>query len=157
MTQVYDFIVTHPKQKVVSLKSFEGKVLLIVNTATHCGYTKQYEGLEKLYQAYNKRGLEILDFPSNTFLQTPEDDQAISEFCALKYKTSFTTFAKVDVNGPTSIPLYQWLRQQNDQHIDTPIRWNFTKFLINRQGKVIGRFDSKVTPEELDALIQPLL
>jgi glutathione peroxidase len=157
MNTIYDFKVSHPQHKATTLHTFQGKVLLIVNTATHCGYTKQYEGLEKLYKAYRARGLEILDFPSNTFLQTPETDEGISEFCQLKYKTTFMTFAKVDVNGPKSLPLYTWLRQQNDKGEDTPIRWNFSKFLVNRQGKVVGRFDSKVTPEDLEAIILPLL
>jgi glutathione peroxidase len=154
---IYTFTVTDNQGKPVSLASYKDQVVLIVNSATHCGYTKQYEGLEKLYQLYKDKGFTILDFPSNTFFQTPENDEGISSFCAVKYKTTFPLFKKIDVNGPKSDPLYAYLRLHNEAGTDEPIGWNFTKFLVNRQGKVVGRFPSKTTPEDLIAIITPLL
>jgi glutathione peroxidase len=154
---IYSFNVFDNKGKQVSLSAYKGQVLLIINSATHCGYTKQYEGLEKLYLQFKDQGFTILDFPSNTFFQTPEDDQGVASFCSVKYKTTFPLFKKIDVNGPKADPLYTYLRQQNEQKKDEPIAWNFTKFLINREGQVIGRFGSKVTPEDLVSLIEPHL
>lgn len=154
---IYSFNVLDNQGKSVNLANYKNQVVLIVNSATHCGYTKQYEGLEKLYQLYKDKGFTILDFPSNTFLQTPENDEGISSFCSVKYKTTFPLFKKIDVNGPKSDPLYTYLRKQNDGQKDETIGWNFTKFLINRQGMVVGRFPSKTTPEDLIAIIAPLL
>lgn len=154
---IYDFKVKDGKGAEVPLKSYQGKVLLVVNTATHCGYTKQYEGLQKLYEKNQKRGFEVLDFPSNDFFQTPENDQEISSFCSMKYHTTFKTFSKIKVNGAKAEPLYQWLRKENPEKQDIAIRWNFNKFLINRKGEVVARYDSKVTPEELQKDLDQLL
>jgi glutathione peroxidase len=154
---IYDFSATSIKGKKIALSQFKGKVLLIVNTATHCGYTKQYNGLQTLYQTYQSKGLEVLDFPSHSFLQTPEDNAGIEAFCERQFKTTFTTFEKIDVNGDQAHPLYLYLRKANKDQIDTKIEWNFSKFLINRQGQVVGRFNAKTTPEMLIESIETLL
>ena len=154
---IYDFSATSIKGKKIALSQFKGKVLLIVNTATHCGYTKQYNGLQTLYQTYQSKGLEVLDFPSHSFLQTPEDNAGIEAFCERHFKTTFTTFEKIDVNGDQAHPLYLYLRKANKDQIDTKIEWNFSKFLINRQGQVVGRFNAKTTPEMLIESIETLL
>jgi glutathione peroxidase len=154
---IYDFSATSIKGKKITLSQFKGKVLLIVNTATHCGYTKQYNGLQTLYQTYQSKGLEVLDFPSHSFLQTPEDNAGIEAFCERQFKTTFTTFEKIDVNGDQAHPLYLYLRKANKDQIDTKIEWNFSKFLINRQGQVVGRFNAKTTPEMLIETIETLL
>jgi glutathione peroxidase len=154
---IYDFSATSIKGKKIALSQFKGKVLLIVNTATHCGYTKQYNGLQTLYQTYQSKGLEVLDFPSHSFLQTPEDNAGIEAFCERQFKTTFTTFEKIDVNGDQAHPLYLYLRKANKDQIDTKIEWNFSKFLINRQGQVVGRFNAKTTPEMLIETIETLL
>lgn len=153
---LYDFHVQDAKGQQISLKDYEGKLVLIVNTATHCGYTKQYEGLQKLYETFKDQGFEILDFPSNDFFQAPGSNEDIVSFCSLKYKTTFKTFAKIHVNGGKADPLYAWLRKHPDGK-DVAIRWNFNKFLVSKTGEVLQRFDSKVTPEELSTIIAPLL
>jgi glutathione peroxidase len=154
---VYDFSAKSIKGVNIPLSKFKGKVLLIVNTATHCGYTKQYNGLQTLYQTYQTKGLEVLDFPSHSFLQTPEDNAGIEAFCERQFKTTFTTFEKIDVNGEQAHPLYLYLRKANKDQVDTKIEWNFSKFLINRQGQVVGRFNAKTTPEMLIETIETLL
>jgi glutathione peroxidase len=154
---VYDFSAKSIKGINIPLSKFNGKVLLIVNTATHCGYTKQYNGLQTLYQTYQSRGLEVLDFPSHSFLQTPEDNAGIEAFCERQFKTTFTTFEKIDVNGDHAHPLYLYLRKANKDQTDTKIEWNFSKFLINRQGQVVGRYNAKTTPEMLVETIDTLL
>lgn len=154
---LYSLTVLNNKGEAVALSSFKDQVILIINSATHCGYTKQYEGLENLYQLYKDKGFTILDFPSNTFFQTPENDEGISTFCSVQYKTSFPLFKKIDVNGSKTDPLYVFLKQQNEAGKEEPIGWNFTKFLINRQGQVVGRYPSKTTPDDLLELIAPLL
>ncbi len=154
---VYDFSAKSIKGVNIPLSKFKGKVLLIVNTATHCGYTKQYNGLQTLYQTYQTKGLEVLDFPSHSFLQTPEDNAGIEAFCERQFKTTFTTFEKIDVNGEQAHPLYLYLRKANKDQVDTKIEWNFSKFLINRQGDVVGRFNAKTTPEMLIETIETLL
>ena len=154
---VYDFSAKSIKGVNIPLSKFKGKVLLIVNTATHCGYTKQYNGLQTLYQTYQSKGLEVLDFPSHSFLQTPEDNAGIEAFCERQFKTTFTTFEKIDVNGEQAHPLYLYLRKANKDQVDTKIEWNFSKFLINRQGQVVGRFNAKTTPEMLIEQIETLL
>jgi glutathione peroxidase len=153
---LYQYQVADAKGQKVSLKDYEGKVVLIVNTATHCGYTKQYEGLQNLYEKFKGKGFEILDFPSNDFFQAPGSNEEIASFCSLKYKTTFKTFGKIHVNGGKADPLYFWLRNHPDGK-DVAIRWNFNKFLISKTGEVLQRFDSKVTPEQLEALIAPLV
>jgi glutathione peroxidase len=154
---LYEFSARTIKGKSLSLSAFKGKVLLIVNTATHCGYTKQYNAMQTIYQTYQAKGFEILDFPSHSFLQTPEDNEGIALFCERQFKTTFTTFEKIEVNGPQAHPLYQFLRMANPEKTDQNIEWNFTKFLINRQGEVVGRYNAKTTPEMLIPTIEALL
>lgn len=154
---IYQFSATSIKGKLIDFSQYKGKVLLIVNTATHCGYTKQYNAMQTIYQQYQSRGLEILDFPSHTFLQTPEDNAGIESFCERQFKTTFTTFEKIEVNGDQAHPLYQYLRKQNELQTDLKIEWNFTKFLVNRHGEVVSRYNAKTTPEMLIKEIESLL
>ncbi len=155
---VYEYTVKDNKGNDVSLKTYEGKVLLIVNTATGCGFTPQYEGLENLYQKYNAKGLEILDFPCNQFgNQAPGDDAQIHEFCTLKYNTTFPRFKKIDVNGENADPLYKFLKGEKGGILGDAIKWNFTKFLIDREGKVVGRFAPTDTPEKIEEKIAKLI
>lgn len=151
---VYDFTVEDQKGNNVSLKEYEGKVLLIVNTATGCGFTPQYKGLEELYEKYKEKGFEILDFPCNQFFrQAPGTDEEIHAFCTLKYNTQFPRFHKISVNGDEAIPLYVWLRSQNAKKKNKNIKWNFTKFLIGRDGEVIDRFEPMTKPEAIEQFI----
>lgn len=146
---VYDFCVLNQQGESVSLKKFEGKVLLIVNTATKCGFTKQYDALEKMYEELKDDGFEILDFPCNQFFrQAPGTDEEINNFCTLKFNTKFTRFKKLEVLGKNADPLYKWLITQNEELKPKAIKWNFTKFLINRKGEVVERFEPKDKPEE---------
>ena len=155
---IYDFTVKDPKGNEINLSEYKGKVLLIVNTATGCGFTPQYEGLEKLYREYKDKGFEILDFPCNQFLkQAPGSDEEISNFCTLHYDTTFPRFKKVDVNGKDAIPLYKWLKEQKGGIFGNAIKWNFTKFLIDRNGNVVGRFSPTTPPSKLETDIKKLL
>ena len=155
---IYDFSVKTRKDENVNLSDYKGKVMLIVNTATGCGFTPQYEGLEKLYQKYHEKGLEILDFPCNQFgKQAPGTNDEIHEFCTLKYNTTFDQFAKIDVNGKDESPLYTFLKNEKKGMLNKDNKWNFTKFLDDRQGKVVSRFAPTVTPEEIDSKIAELL
>ena len=145
---VYDFKVLDQNGEEVSLKKYEGKILLIVNTATRCGFTKQYDALEAMYEELKDQGFEILDFPCNQFLhQAPGTDEEINEFCTLKFNTKFTRFKKIEVKGDKADPLYKWLICQNEKNKPQNIKWNFTKFLINRKGEVVERFGSMDKPE----------
>ena len=145
---VYDFKVLDQRGEEVSLKKFEGKVLLIVNTATKCGFTPQYDALEKMYEKLNGQGFEILDFPCNQFFrQAPGSDEEINAFCSMKFNTKFTRFKKIEVRGDNADPLYKWLITQNEEGKAKSIKWNFTKFLINRQGEVVARFGPADKPE----------
>lgn len=151
---IYDFTVKDNKGNDVSLSEFKGKVLLIVNTATRCGLTPQYEGLEKLYEKYRDRGFEILDFPCNQFaFQAPGSAEKIDSFCTLKYNTKFRRFEKIKVNGSDTAPLYQYLKQQKPGRIE----WNFAKFLIDKNGQVAERFSPQEKPEALEGAIEKLL
>ena len=151
---VYDFTVNDNKGNSVSLSEFKGKVLLIVNTATRCGLTPQYEGLEKLYEKYRDRGFEILDFPCNQFaFQAPGSAEKIDSFCTLKYNTKFRRFEKIKVNGNDTAPIYQYLKQQKPGRIE----WNFAKFLIDKNGQVAERFSPQEKPEALESAIEKLL
>ena len=142
---IYDFKVKAMDGSAKNLSDFKGKVLLIVNTASHCGFTHQYSGLEKLYERYKDRGFVVLAFPANDFLgQEPGDDTTIKQFCELTYKTSFPLFSKISVKGPQIAPLYQYLTTAAG--FNGGITWNFNKFLVNRQGQVIARFGSKTDP-----------
>lgn len=148
---VYDFTVNDNKGNEVSLSRYSGKVLLIVNTATKCGLTPQYEGLEALYEKYHEQGFEILDFPCNQFaFQAPGSDDKIDSFCRLRYDTKFPRFAKVKVNGRDAAPLYVYLKEQKPGRI----QWNFAKFLIDRKGNVVGRFAPTEKPRSLEAAIE---
>ena len=140
------------------MADYKGKVLLIVNTATGCGFTPQYEGLQKLYDKYKDKGLEILDFPCNQFgHQAPGTEEEIQEFCTLKYKTTFPLFAKVEVNGKNEEPLFRYLKSQEGGFLGDDIKWNFTKFLVSREGTVVGRYAPITKPESIEGDIQKLL
>lgn len=175
---VHDFKVRSVSGELVDLSQYRGKVLLIVNIATKCGLTPQLEGLEKLHQTYQDKGVEVLGFPCNQFLeQSPEDDQGIMDFCQTNYGVSFTNFAKTEVNGPNAEPLFKFLKMQ--RHDDKPndaseglldkltsigqvfddgeLKWNFTKFLINSNGDVVERYSPTYSAEELAEDVEALL
>lgn len=175
---IYDFKVKDAQGNEISMEDYKGKVLLIVNTATKCGLTPQYEGLQKIQDKFNNRGFEVLSFPSNQFFeQAPESEEEIVGFCQLNYGATFKTFGKVDVNGESAIDLYKYLKSEapkaeedeasialynrlsglgfNSDNDD--IKWNFTKFLVNREGKVVARFAPTVKPEDLEEEIEKLL
>lgn len=155
---IYDFTVKDNKGNDVSLSEYKGQVLLIVNTATGCGFTPQYEGLEKLYKKYHDKGFEVLDFPCNQFMnQAPGTDEEISNFCTLKYDTTFPRFKKIDVNGENASPLWKWLKEQKGGLMGSAIKWNFTKFLIDREGKVVGRYAPVTSPDKIEKDIVKLL
>ena len=155
---IYDFKVRNAKGEEVSMADYKGKVLLIVNTATGCGFTPQYEGLQKLYDKYKDMGLEILDFPCNQFgHQVPGTEEEIQEFCTLKYKTTFPLFAKVEVNGKNEEPLFRYLKSQEGGFLGDDIKWNFTKFLVTRDGIVVGRYAPITKPENIEGDILKLL
>jgi glutathione peroxidase len=156
---IFDLAVTNIKGQQVELKDYQGKVLLIVNTASKCGFTPQYKGLEELYQKYKDQGLEILGFPCNQFgKQEQGNESEISEFCELNYGVSFPMFAKIEVNGPEASPLFKNLKQQKPGLLGSEsIKWNFTKFLIGRDGKAILRAAPLTKPEDLEAEIQQAL
>ncbi|MDR2193904.1 MAG: glutathione peroxidase [Treponema sp.] len=155
---IYDFTVTDNKGREISLNTFAGKVLLIVNTATGCGFTPQYKGLQKLYETYHERGFEILDFPCNQFgNQAPGTDEDIEQFCTVTYNTTFPRFAKIEVNGNSAAPLYAYLKSQQKGVLTPDIKWNFTKFLIDRKGQVAMRFAPVDKPERIAKDIEKLL
>ncbi len=155
---IYDFKVRSAKGEEVSMADYKGKVLLIVNTATGCGFTPQYEGLQKLYDKYKDKGLEILDFPCNQFgHQAPGTEEEIQEFCTLKYKTTFPLFAKVEVNGKNEEPLFRYLKSQEGGFLGDDIKWNFTKFLVTRDGRVVGRYAPITKPENIEGDILKFL
>ena len=155
---IYDFKVRNAKGEEVSMADYKGKVLLIVNTATGCGFTPQYEGLQKLYDKYKDMGLEILDFPCNQFgHQAPGTEEEIQEFCTLKYKTTFPLFAKVEVNGKNEEPLFRYLQSQEGGFLGDDIKWNFTKFLVTRDGIVVGRYAPITKPENIEGDILKFL
>ncbi len=151
---IYDFTVTDNKGEAVSLRQYEGKALLIVNTATHCGFTPQYEGLQRLYETYCEQGFEILDFPCNQFaFQAPGSAEKIDSFCTLRYHTTFPRFAKIKVNGGGADPLYEYLKSK----FPGRIQWNFTKFLIDRSGEPVARFAPSDKPEDLEQAVAQAL
>lgn len=155
---IYDFKVKGANGNEVSLSEYKGKVLLIVNTATGCGFTPQYKGLETLYRKYKDEGFVVLDFPCNQFgHQAPGTDAEITDFCTLKYDTTFPRFSKIDVNGKNASPLYVWLKNSKGGFLTKAIKWNFTKFLIDREGNVIDRYAPTTAPEKIDAAIRALL
>ncbi|WP_334104656.1 glutathione peroxidase [Muricomes intestini] len=155
---IYDYNVKTMEGQEKSLNEYKGKVLLIVNTATGCGFTPQYEGLENLYEKYKEQGFEILDFPCNQFAnQAPGSNDEIHSFCTLQYGTTFPQFAKIDVNGANESPLYTYLKKQKNGVFGGKIKWNFTKFLIDRNGNVVARYAPTETPAALDKKIAAVL
>ena len=177
---IYDYCVKDRNGNDVPMEEYKGKVLLIVNTATGCGFTPQYEGLEKLYKEYHDKGLEILDFPCNQFgNQAPGTDDEIHQFCQFKYNTSFDQFTKIDVNGENESPLYTYIKDEVKEDIvegmknkiamkaidkisstckkEGDIKWNFTKFLVDREGNVVARYSPTFKPEDMEEKIKELL
>ena len=159
MTPITDMEVRAADGGVVSLDTWRDKVLLIVNTASKCGFTPQYEGLEQLHRDYGARGFEVLAFPCNQFgAQEPGDAAEIANFCSLTYDVTFPVFAKVDVNGPTADPLFQRLKEAAPGVLGSRgVKWNFTKFLVDRSGAPVRRYAPTVKPEALTADIEALL
>ena len=158
MADVYDFTATSLAGEDIPLKRFEGQVLLIVNTASACGFTPQYKGLEELHQALKPRGFSVLGFPCNQFgAQEPGDASQIAKFCESNFAITFPMFSKIDVNGGHEHPLYKYLKREKSGLLGASIKWNFTKFLINRAGKVVARHAPTVRPEGLKREIEALL
>ncbi|HFI0235350.1 TPA: glutathione peroxidase [Streptococcus suis] len=158
MTAIYDFTLENQDGQQVSLERYRDKVLLIVNTATGCGLTPQYEALQALYDRYHSLGFEILDIPCNQFMnQAPGTAQEINQFCQLNYGTSFPRFAKIKVNGADAHPLYKWLKEEARGPVGKAIEWNFVKFLVDRQGKVVKRLAATSRPDKLSERIETLL
>lgn len=159
MADIYSFKVRNAQGKEISLNDYHGKVLLIVNTASACGYTPQYEGLQQLHAKYAERGLAILAFPCNQFgAQEPGDDTSIQSFCSLNYGVTFPVFAKIDVNGKNADPLFAYLCSSLPGILGTEsIKWNFTKFLVDRKGQPKKRFAPKDEPKDLESAITALL
>ena len=181
MTTIYDYTLPTPQGEEVSLKDFEGKVLMVVNTATGCGFTPQYKDLEEIYEAFHDKGLEIIDVPCNQFAgQAPESDEEIHQFCQLKYNTQFPQYKKSDVNGENELPLYTWLKSQKgfegfgkgvkalamsamlskidkDYKNNPNIKWNFTKFIADRNGNVVARFEPTADMNEVRKCVEALL
>ncbi len=155
---IYDYTVKAKDGSDVSLSEYKGKVLLIVNTATGCGFTPQYEGLQDLYEKYRDKGFEILDFPCNQFAgQAPGTEEEIEDFCQSRYGVTFRLFKKIEVNGKNEEPLYTYLKSQQGGAMGDKIKWNFTKFLVDREGNVVKRFAPAVTPEKIDESVAKLL
>ncbi|MBE9917197.1 glutathione peroxidase [Paenibacillus donghaensis] len=156
---VYDYQAHTLQGKAVPLSDYEGKVLLIVNTASKCGFTPQYRGLQDLYEKYHKRNFEILGFPSNQFAhQEPGNNEEIAEFCQVNYGVSFPMFEKTDVNGEDAHPLFKYLTEQAPGVLGSKaIKWNFTKFLVDKEGHVIKRYSPQTTPDKLEEDVIKLL
>jgi len=158
MPEIYDFTAKSLAGEDVSLRQYQGKVLLIVNTASKCGFTPQYEGLEALHRELAPRGFAVLGFPCNQFgAQEPGDAKQIAEFCKREYEVSFPMFAKIDVNGPGAHPLYVHLKGAKSGLLGSSIKWNFTKFLVDRSGKVVARHAPTAAPQGLKKDIEALL
>lgn len=154
----YDFKATSLQGKEIGMDTYNGKVVLVVNTASKCGLTPQYEGLEKIYREYKDKGLVILGFPCNQFAnQEPGDSKDISEGCLINYGVSFQMFSKIDVNGPTAHPIYKYLKSEKKGFPGNNIKWNFGKFLIDRNGNPVKRFSPFTKPEKLRKDIEKLL
>ena len=155
---IYDFVVKDNKGMNIPMSNYKGKTLIIVNTATGCGFTPQYEGLQDLYEKYQEKGFEILDFPCNQFAgQAPGTEEEIVDFCQSRYGVTFRQFAKIEVNGKNEAPLYTFLKKQKGGLLGDNIKWNFTKFLVDKDGNIIERFAPTVKPEKLDEKINNLL
>lgn len=177
---IYDFIVKGRKDTEVKVSDYKGKVIIVVNTATGCGFTPQYEALEELYKKYHTKGLEILDFPCNQFgHQAPGDDEEIHEFCTAKYKTTFDQLKKIDVNGENSDPFWKYIKENSQEEFihgmknklamkgiekmsttcknEKDIKWNFTKFLIDREGNIVGRYSPIESPLVMEDKIKEII
>ena len=158
MSGVYDFTATSLSGDEVPLRRFEGQVLLIVNTASKCGFTPQYQGLEALQREFSPRGFAVLGFPCNQFgSQEPGDARQIADFCESKYDVTFPMFSKIDVNGFDAHPLYDYLKKEKSGLLGPSIKWNFTKFLVDRAGRVVARHAPTTTPDALKKEIEALL
>ncbi|HLH08559.1 MAG TPA: glutathione peroxidase [Terriglobales bacterium] len=158
MSSIYSFSATLNNGNQKSLADYKGKVLLIVNTASQCGFTPQYKGLQELYAKYQARGLEVLGFPCNQFgHQEPGSDVDIKSFCDLNYAVKFPLFSKVDVNGENAHPIYKYLTSEKPGLLGKAIRWNFTKFLIDKEGKIVDRYAPLTPPAKIEADILRLL
>jgi glutathione peroxidase len=158
MAGVYDFTAKSLAGEDIPLKRFEGQVLLIVNTASACGFTPQYKGLQALHEEFEPRGFSVLGFPCNQFgSQEPGDAMQIEQFCASNYAITFPMFAKIDLNGSNAHPLYQYLKNEKSGLLGASIKWNFTKFLVDRSGKVVARHSPTAKPEGLTKEIEALL
>lgn len=159
MAGIYDFTVEDIKGLPVKLDRYQGKVMLVVNTASECGFTPQYQGLEKLYRQFRRKGLEVLGFPCNQFgEQEPGSEAQIEAFCEVHYGVTFPLFRKVDVNGDNAAPLFKWLKKEKPGLLGTgAIKWNFTKFLVDRKGDVVARYAPSDTPESMQGDIEKLL
>lgn len=154
----YDFSAKNIYGEEVKMKNYKGKVVLVVNTASKCGFTPQFKDLESLYKEYKDKGFEILGFPCNQFAkQDPGNNEEIHEFCQLNYGVTFTMFEKIDVNGKNAHPLYKYLKNQEKGILSQEIKWNFTKFLIDADGNVIKRYSPTVSPLKIKADIEKLL
>lgn len=159
-TLFYDLTATSLSGKPISMEQYRGKVVMVVNTASKCGFTPQLEGLESLYEKYSEKGLVILGFPCNQFAnQEPGSEESIAQGCVLNYGVTFQMFSKIDVNGNDAHPVYQWLKSQPKGRgtMGNAIKWNFTKFLLDREGNVVGRYGSIITPEKLEQEVLKLL
>jgi glutathione peroxidase len=155
---IYDFTVKNNLGKEVSLSQYKGKVLLIVNTASKCGFTPQFAGLQKLYEKYGNEKFEVLAFPCNQFAnQDPGTDEEIKTFCSLNYGVTFPIFKKIDVNGENAEPLFDYLKKSAPGLLGSAIKWNFTKFLIDSEGNTVGRFAPATKPEKLESKIKALI
>jgi glutathione peroxidase len=158
MNSIYNITVKDNKGKEVSLSEYMGKVLLIVNTASKCGFTPQYNGLQEIYEKYKDKGFEILAFPCNQFMnQEPGSNDEIESFCSLNYGVKFRIFDKIDVKGSKQHPLFKYLTEESGGFLSKEIKWNFTKFLISPQGKIIKRYSPTTTPESIEPDIRRLL
>jgi glutathione peroxidase len=156
---IYDFTVLNAGGEELPMENYRGKVLLIINTASKCGFTPQYEGLQKLYEAYGDKGLEILAFPCNQFMnQEPLSDKEIAEFCSLNYQVTFPVLKKIDVNGKNTAPLFRFLKKKLPGALGIQsVKWNFTKFLVDKNGKPVKRFAPATEPEKLRSYLENLL
>lgn len=155
---IYDYKIIDNNGNEISMSIYRGKVLLIVNTASKCGFTPQYNELQSLYEQYNENGLEILAFPCNQFMnQEPGTKEEISRFCTLNFGITFPIMAKVDVNGENAHPLFKYLKENSSGIFGKSIKWNFTKFIIDPEGNIVGRFAPTMTPSKLTKTIEDLL
>lgn len=154
----YEFEARDMDDELKSMAAYKGKVVLVVNTASKCGFTPQFKGLEALYQQYKDQGLEVIGFPCNQFKeQDPGSNAEIKSFCELNYGVTFEIFQKIDVKGPDQHPIYKFLTSQQKGLMGSEVKWNFTKFLVDREGNVVKRFASTVKPEKINRHIEALL